>query len=69
MTEMKFEDIKSAAYDVIGENQEDYKVDDPKETLLYTLAFNDGVISLLDKIESKFFPTVKGFDPREATDE
>ena len=69
MAEIKLEDIKSAAYDLIDENQEDYKVDDPKETLLYTLAFNDGVIHLLDKIESKFFPTVKGFDPREATDE
>lgn len=68
MAEIKLEEIRSAAFELIDENQ-DFKIGDSSETLLYTLAYNDGVISLFDKLSEKFFPTIIKFDPREAADD
>ena len=69
MAEIKLEDIKSIAMDVMGENQNSFKASDPSEILLYTLAYNDGVFDLLEEIESRLFPTIKRFDPKEAADD
>lgn len=69
MAEIKLEDIKSIAIDVMSGNQENFKSNDPSEILLYTLAYNDGVINLLEEIESRLFPTIKRFDPKEAADD
>ena len=46
MAEIKLEDIKSIALDLMGENQENFKANDPSEILLYSLAYNDGVFDL-----------------------
>lgn len=69
MAEIKLEDIKSIAMDVMGENQEHFKSNDPSEILLYTLAYNDGIFDLVEEIENRLFPTIKGFDPKEAADD
>ena len=69
MAEIKLEDIKSIAIDVMGENQENFKASDPSEILLYTLAYNDGIFDLLEEIENRLFPTIKKFDPEEAADD
>lgn len=69
MAEIKLEDIKSIAIDVMSGNQENFKSNDPSEIFLYTLAYNDGVINLLEEIESRLFPTIKRFDPKEAADD
>ena len=69
MAEIKLEDIKNIAIDVMSGNQENFKSNDPSEILLYTLAYNDGVINLLEEIESRLFPTIKRFDPKEAADD
>lgn len=68
MAEIKLEDIKSIALDLMGENQENFKANDPSEILLYSLAYNDGVFDLLEGIEN-LFPTIKKFDPKEAADD
>lgn len=69
MAEIKLEDIKSIALDLMGENQENFKASDTSEILLYTLAYNDGIFDLLEEIESRLFPTIKKFDPEEAADD
>lgn len=69
MAEIELEDIRSAAFELMDENQQDFKIGDSSETLLYTLAYNDGVLHLFDKLSGRFFPTIKKFDPREAADE
>ena len=69
MAEISFEEIKSTALELISENQEDFHSDDDRNILLYVAAFNDGVLEMVEKIANKFFPVIKGFDPKEAADE
>lgn len=69
MAEIKLEYIKSIAIDVMSGNQENFKSNDPSEILLYTLAYNDGVINLLEEIESRLFSPIKRFDLKEAADD
>ena len=71
MANIEFEELKCLAYGVIEENQDDYKIQDSKEELLYSLAYNDGVSALLDAIKNAFYyeKFIKKFDPEEAADD
>ena len=71
MAKIEFEELKCLAYEVINENQGGYKIQDPKEDMLYSLAYNDGVSGLLDAIKNKFYTekSIKKFDPEEAADD
>ena len=61
---MKRNDLYKAAVEVMGENQKDFSSSDPKECLLYVAAFNDGVLSMMDKLIH-----ILGLENLEAADE
>ena len=46
------EDIDRLAFDVIAGNQDNFRLDDCKEKLMYGLAFNDGVISMAIRVQT-----------------
>lgn len=66
MEKFDINEITQAAYDVIQINQSEFHTNDKDYNLLYSLAFNDGVIALADKIKEKILITK---DPEEAADE
>lgn len=55
MSDIKIEDLKCFACDLMHNNQEVWRSNDPKEVLLYRLAFNDGILALLDRIQVELF--------------
>lgn len=69
MAEIKLEEIKNVALKLINKGQANFNISDSHEALLYTLAYYDGVLDLLEEIEDRLFPTIKKFDPEEAADE
>jgi hypothetical protein len=45
-------EIDKLAFDVIARNQDNFKLDDDKDRLMYGLAFNDGVISMAIRLQT-----------------
>ena len=46
------EEIDKLAFDVIASNQDNFKLDDDRDKLMYGLAFNDGVISMAIRLQT-----------------
>lgn len=64
-----FKELDELALKVIDNNQKGFSINEVNMTHLYTLAFNDGVLSFLSKIKDNFAPLEpKKFDPEEAAD-
>lgn len=42
--------IKTIAYMLLKENAEKWKIESTKDTMLYTLAYNDGVHAMADEL-------------------
>lgn len=70
MAEISLEKIKSIALELINDNQDSVHISDDREVMLYTIAFNDGVLCMLEEIVEKYYPEkcIKKFDPEEAAD-
>lgn len=73
MAKIEYEELKSMVCDVISDNQDSVHISDDREVMLYTIAFNDGVLCLLEEIVEKYYPEkyypekcIKKFDPEEA---
>lgn len=69
MAEINLEEIKSVAFELIKKGQDNFSISDSHEALIYSLAYNDGVLDLAENIANTLFRTIKGFDPEEAADE
>ena len=46
------EEIDKLAFDVIASNQDNFKLDDDRDKLMYGLAFNDGVITMSIRLQT-----------------
>lgn len=45
-------EIDKLAFDVIAGNQDNFKLDDDRDKLMYRLAFNDGVITMSIRLQT-----------------
>ena len=60
MAKIELNDLMAAANEVIAENQKEFNTEDDKEIMLYTLAYNDGVLDLMKRLRDALFPGFMG---------
>ena len=56
---MTDEELRTIALKVVSQNQDHFGIDDTEKQKMYRLAYNDGVLDLLDAILEKKNETIK----------
>lgn len=69
MAKIELNELMAAASEVIAENQKEYNAQDNERALVYTLAYNDGVLDLMSRLKRALFPEFLGAKSEEAADE
>lgn len=69
MKQISLDEIRVVALETIDENQENWSTEDNEKNMTYSLAYNDGILDLVEAIAKKLFQTPIKFDPEEAVDD
>lgn len=69
MKQISLDEIRLVAFETINENQENWSTEDNEKNMTYSLAYNDGILDLVEAIAKKLFPAPIKFDPEEAVDD
>lgn len=69
MKQITLDEIRLVAFETIDEHQENWSTEDNEKSMTYSLAYNDGILDLVEAIAKKLFPTPIKFDLGEAVDD
>ena len=69
MKQISLDEIRLVAFETINENQENWSTEDNEKNMTYSLAYNDGILDLVEAIAKKLFPAPIKFDLGEAVDD